>query len=75
MDEINLTWASSSLVLVVQIMMQLVSMKNFYFAQNVMHPYTPNKMDHASLMLGHLFLLSTFCFHLFGGTHIKFRSG
>ena len=51
MDEIDPTWASSSLVLVVQMMMmQPVSLKNCYFTQNVMHPHTPNKTDHASLI-------------------------
>ena len=50
MDEINPTQTYSFVVLVVRMMMQLVSLKNYYFAQNAMHPHTHSKMDHTSLI-------------------------
>ena len=50
MDEIDPTLASSSLVLFVQMMMHTVSVWISYFAPNVMHPYTLNKKNHASLI-------------------------
>ena len=49
MNEIDPTLEYSVFVLVAQMMMHYVSLKNYYFAQSVTHQHTPNKTDHVLL--------------------------